>query len=116
MNKKFLFSFLAIILVTPFIASAAGFSEHWFKWLKKDQSAQVVKFSTVIKEGEVYKKGDKSEIILEIQKILADKGLYKGDISGVFGPRTQSAILDWQKSHRLTATGVLDIETVNSIR
>lgn len=80
-----------------------------------NQSAQVVKFSTKTTENAVYKRGDKSDVILQVQKALTSKGIYKGDISGLMGPKTEKAISDFQKSNGLTVTGTLDQKTINLI-
>lgn len=81
----------------------------------QNQSAQTINFSAKITEGEVYKRGDKSQDILEVQKILAAQGLYNGAISGLIGPKTESAIMDFQKANGLKVTGVLDQNTVDAI-
>ncbi|MDQ5969408.1 MAG: hypothetical protein QG579_565, partial [Patescibacteria group bacterium] len=80
-----------------------------------NQSAQVVNFSTKITEGAVYKRGDKSDVILQVQEALTKQGLYKGDISGTFGPITERAVKDFQTKNGLTATGILDTITVSAI-
>lgn len=114
MKKKFLLSILTVALVLPLVTSAAGFSDHWFQWLKGDQSAQVVGFKTSI-VGESYKRGDKSSVVLEVQKALNEAGLYNGDLSGLLGPKTERAISSYQTNNNLPVTGVLDKATIDSI-
>jgi len=79
------------------------------------QSAQAIKFSAKATDGKVFKRGDKSEVILQVQKVLTEQGFYKSDISGLFGPRTETAIKAFQLANQLKATGVLDLKTQDAI-
>lgn len=102
----------AIVSLTNYVR---GDSSNGMSLDGSNQSAQVVNFSTKTTENAVYKRGDKSDVILQVQKALTSKGLYKGDISGLMGPRTEKAISDFQKSNGLTVTGTLDQKTINLI-
>jgi 3D (Asp-Asp-Asp) domain-containing protein len=46
------------------------------------------------------------------QKLLADVGYYAGEIDGVFGGGTMQAVVSFQSSVGLPATGVIDPETI----
>jgi peptidoglycan hydrolase-like protein with peptidoglycan-binding domain len=55
--------------------------------------------------------GAKSDSVAALQKALTALGVtLKAD--GSFGPKTQSALADWQKSLGITASGILDGETL----
>ena len=102
----------AILKLTNFVT---GDSSSGMSLDGSNQSAQVVNFSTKTTENAVYKRGDKSDVILQVQKALTSKGLYKGDISGLMGPKTEKAISDFQKSDGLTVTGTLDQKTIDAV-
>jgi 3D (Asp-Asp-Asp) domain-containing protein len=46
------------------------------------------------------------------QKLLADAGYYVGEIDGIFGGGTQQAVLAFQRSVNLPATGVINHDTI----
>lgn len=50
--------------------------------------------------------------IEQVQKVLAEQGLYKGDIDNKGGPLTAAAVVEFQKKHGLVETGKLDKETL----
>lgn len=102
----------AIVSLTNYVR---GDSSNGMSLDGSNQSAQVVNFSTKTTENAVYKRGDKSDVILQVQKALTSKGLYKGDISGLMGPKTEKAISDFQKSNGLTVTGTLDQNTISAV-
>jgi hypothetical protein len=49
--------------------------------------------------------------VLGMQQALKDKGFDPGPLDGVMGPRTASALKEYQKSENLTMTGRADGET-----
>jgi len=54
-------------------------------------------------------------MIRRAQEALAEKGFYDGPTDGVSGPRTRSAIRDFQHSRHLAETGQLDERTVQEL-
>lgn len=108
MKKKLFSAVLLLALATAPIASHAGFFD-FFRTTSYSNSAQVR--SSVL----AYKKGDKADIILQAQKILAEQKMYDGDLSGLIGPKTELSIKAWQKAHGLPVSGLLDAETITSI-
>ena len=46
-----------------------------------------------------------------MQQALTDRGFDPGPVDGVMGPRTTSALREYQKSENLTVTGQLDVDT-----
>ncbi len=72
--------------------------------------------SDTMKSGEM-KSGEKAaggnrEQVRAAQQALKDKGHDPGSIDGVMGPKTQSALKDYQKAQGLKETGRLDAETM----
>lgn len=49
------------------------------------------------------------------QEALARKGYYRGQIDGVFGPATHSALMSYQRRNGLRVTGSLTGETLQSL-
>jgi peptidoglycan hydrolase-like protein with peptidoglycan-binding domain len=45
---------------------------------------------------------------MAMQQALKDKGFDPGPIDGALGPRTTSALKEYQKSENLTVTGKMD--------
>jgi peptidoglycan hydrolase-like protein with peptidoglycan-binding domain len=52
--------------------------------------------------------GDRSQDVANLQNRLKEEGFYTGLIGGYFGELTQSALMAYQKSVGLPATGVMD--------
>lgn len=55
------------------------------------------------------KRGMQGENIMKIQRIL---GL---SVTGIFGPKTEAAVREWQKNNNLTVTGIVDNKTWDSL-
>ena len=53
------------------------------------------------------KKGDKGQAVKDLQEALVAKGYDVGVIDGIFGAKTESALLKFQKSLGVTPTGTL---------
>jgi hypothetical protein len=56
-----------------------------------------------------------SDTVRAEQQALKDKGFDPGPIDGVDGPRTRSALKDYQKQQNLTADGVAGPKTLASL-
>ena len=56
-----------------------------------------------------------SGLVLEVQRALAEKGYDPGPVDGIMGPRTRSAIEDFQKTSSLPVDGQLDDATLNRL-
>lgn len=52
-----------------------------------------------------------NETVLRAQNKLTELGLYTGNLSGLFGIRTRSAIIQFQEENNLVVNGILDIPT-----
>ena len=53
------------------------------------------------------KKGDKGQAVRDLQEALVAKGYDVGVVDGIFGAKTESALLKFQKSLGVTPTGTL---------
>lgn len=49
--------------------------------------------------------GARGNHVLELQKFLQAKGLYRGALNGIFGPITRGAVISYQRSNGISATG-----------
>lgn len=62
----------------------------------------------------VAKRGDNSPYVADLQKMLIKKGA-KITADGAFGPKTEQAVKDFQKTNNLTVTGKIDTDTLNKL-
>lgn len=59
--------------------------------------------------------GSRGTEVEEIQRVLKEWGLFKGEITGYFGTATEAALLKYQKSNGLSQTGVADEATLKKM-
>jgi len=57
-----------------------------------------------------------SSAAVDVQVALARRGYYAGDIDGIVGPMTRSAIRRYQATHGLPVTGAMDYPLMRSLR
>ncbi|HJZ67842.1 MAG TPA: peptidoglycan-binding domain-containing protein, partial [Blastocatellia bacterium] len=57
-------------------------------------------------------KGSKGPAVVQLQQKLNELGFNVGDADGNFGPATESALIDFQSSKRLTADGIAGPDTL----
>lgn len=55
-------------------------------------------------------------VITDLQRLLAERGLYKGAIDGISGSRTRAAISAYQKTEGLPVTGQPSMDVLDHIR
>jgi Putative peptidoglycan binding domain/L,D-transpeptidase catalytic domain len=55
------------------------------------------------------------ELVLAIQNALENKGFDVGDVDGVFGPLTEDAVMDFQRSRELVADGIVGPVTAEAL-
>jgi hypothetical protein len=60
--------------------------------------------------------GSVGKQVSQIQEFLDDEGFYKGLIDGSFGPKTQSAVIAFQKQFNLSPDGVIGPKTLDKFR
>ncbi|GBO53535.1 N-acetylmuramoyl-L-alanine amidase [Pseudanabaena sp. lw0831] len=56
-----------------------------------------------------------SSTVMNLQKLLADRGFYNGAVDGIMGSQTRSAIVAAQKAYNLTADGVAGPQTLAAL-
>lgn len=59
--------------------------------------------------------GSKGTEVEEIQRVLKEWGLFKGEITGYFGTATESALKQYQKNNYLPETGIADEATLKKM-
>jgi len=55
--------------------------------------------------------GSRGEDVIRLQRLLRNAGFDPGTIDGIFGSRTQAAVIAFQKSKNLVADGIVGIQT-----
>lgn len=59
--------------------------------------------------------GSSGTEVEEIQRVLAERGLFKGEITGYYGAQTEEAVLAFQKQQGLNQTGIADDATLKRL-
>lgn len=62
------------------------------------------------------KKGMTGESVANLQKSLKNAGYYSGEIDGIFGPMTESAVLMFQEDKSLFVDGIAGPETLGALQ
>jgi len=86
-----IFTFIGVTVGNPRHAEATALGERELKW------------------------GTKGEDVKDLQEMLSQKGFNPGIINGIYGPRTASAVRQFQLSRGLRGTGVADTATINRL-
>lgn len=55
------------------------------------------------------------EVVIRIQRALTTRGFNPGEINGVYGPRTQAAVADFQETEGLVVDGAVGPETAGAL-
>ena len=55
------------------------------------------------------------QVIANVQSTLQSQGYYRGEVDGLLGPVTRSALADYQNDHGLYRTEAIDEPTLNSL-
>ena len=59
--------------------------------------------------------GSRGTEVRNIQRRLKEWGYYNGSVDGIYGTKTRSAVIKFQKNHKLTADGICGPETLELI-
>ncbi len=59
---------------------------------------------------------DPSDSTIELQQLLTNRGCYSGPITGIYGPRTQEAVMRAQRVYGLVVDGVAGPATFLALR
>ena len=49
----------------------------------------------------------RGEEVKVVQKFLSDKGIYHGEIDGIYGPLTYQAVIEWQGYCEIAKDGIV---------
>jgi hypothetical protein len=69
-------------------------------------------------DGPIYGSSNRmppDQVIANAQSALQQQGYYHGDVDGLIGPQTRSAIADYQRNHGLYTTSTIDQPTLESL-
>ncbi len=64
---------------------------------------------------EILSQGDTSQNVVDLQQALMQKGYFEYEITGYFGPETQTAVIEYQEDNGLVADGQVGPETSDLI-
>lgn len=111
-NRKFVIGLIAVFSVASVVQIGAI--------VKIVRSGDLVIMSQTASVADLplrgnFIRGETSETIKEVQLVLKKLGLYQGAVSGTLDNQTERAVRAYQKSHRLSVTGKLDLTTIESI-
>jgi lipid-binding SYLF domain-containing protein len=88
----------------PLVASRENREEKKEKVSEKSSTAQATKPASLSTSN-----------IKNAQETLRDKGYYTGPIDGIIGPKTHSALREYQKAEGLPVSGNLDVQTAEKL-
>lgn len=74
----------------------------------------VISFAQIA-EATTYKVGSSGETVKQIQTKLKEQGFYTGDIDGIYGSGTESAVKSYQSSKGLSVDGKAGTQTLSSL-
>ena len=60
-------------------------------------------------------RGSSGEDVRELQEALAAQGIDTGPLDGVFGPRTEAAVRQFQAAHGLQVDGIVGTDTIHEL-
>lgn len=61
------------------------------------------------------RRGSRGEEVKQIQTVLKDRELYKGNIDGIYGSQTEKAVIQFQKQMGLTPDGIAGPKTLSAM-
>ena len=65
--------------------------------------------------AEAYRKGDSGQVVRSIQQKLKQWGYYNGDIDGIYGSKTVTAVKQFQRKNGLTVDGIAGSATLGAL-
>ena len=57
-----------------------------------------------------------ADMVRQVQTSLQQQGDYRGNVDGIWGAATQTALQSYQSAHALTASGQLDEPTLKALK
>ena len=86
---------------------------YWYPAWGYDSAAAYYPYDGPIYVGKSAKPFD--QVVADVQTVLQERGLYKGEVDGLVGPQTREALAAYQSANGLTATAALDQPTLESL-
>jgi len=86
---------------------------YWYPAWGYDNSAAYYPYDGPIYVGKSAKPFD--QIVADVQTILQEQGLYRGQVDGLVGPLTREALAAYQSALGLEATGAMDQPTLEQL-
>ncbi|MGH7807282.1 MAG: peptidoglycan-binding protein [Thermodesulfobacteriota bacterium] len=81
-------------------------------YLMNEKPVEIVQPKIILRVTSPFMKGP---LVQKVQEILADKGYHPGDIDGIYGPQTESAVLEFQNDNGLVPDGEVGKTTFESM-
>lgn len=60
--------------------------------------------------------GDRGQAVKDLQKLLKNKGYYNSSLDGIFGPRTEAAVRNYQINNQLAVDGIAGPQTIHHLK
>src|SRR4051812_20308511 len=86
---------------------------YWYPAWGYDSAAAYYPYDGPIYVGKSAKPFD--QIVADVQSVLQEQGMYKGEVDGLVGPLTQEALAAYQNASGLPATAAIDQPTLESL-
>ncbi|NMF57743.1 peptidoglycan-binding protein [Pseudanabaena yagii] len=80
-----------------------------------ENGAPVAKVEAKASESDTTSASVPSSSVMNLQKLLADRGFYNGAVDGIMGNQTRNAIIAAQKAYNLTPDGVAGPQTLAAL-
>ncbi len=80
-----------------------------------ENGAPVAKVDAKASESDATSASVPSSSVMNLQKLLADRGFYNGAVDGIMGNQTRNAIIAAQKAYNLTPDGVAGPQTIAAL-
>ncbi|WP_236035262.1 peptidoglycan-binding domain-containing protein [Alkalihalobacterium elongatum] len=93
-------------------------SKQSFDTIAKANGYKITASSTVpvsTNSSTILRRGSKGEPVKELQRQLTSLGYNTRGIDGIFGPATEAAVRNFQKSKKLTVDGVVGPQTKRAL-
>jgi len=68
-----------------------------------------------IERAKILRLGDRGEQVKQLQSQLRDRGFSPGEIDGIYGRQTRRAIMQFQRSERLSIDGIAGRQTLSAL-
>lgn len=101
----------AVLALSPFAVSAQGYGGTVIGgYARKEVSIKPLDTATVFTYQ--LSVGSRGDDVTALQIRLKNEGVYKGPVTGYFGPLTKAAVMLYQDVHKLAKNGSLDSTTI----